>query len=318
MSELGELFDPQADVAITEHFRPHWSQAGAIVFITFRLHDSIPREVIRRWESLKQAWLERRGLAGHWTEVVPTLHQKLRQAFAREFNRTRENFLDTCHGSCILRRPELSQIVSDSLLHFDADRYRMGDFIIMPNHVHLLASFATEEGMLAQCDSWLHYTAWQINKRLAQGQALVTRAFRSPRAQPGPVRVFTSIHCRQSVESEAEAARVSVPSVAVRSPQVARPSVAFRSAKVAVPIVAVRSPQAARPSVAFRSAQVARPSVAFRSAKAARPIVAVRSPQVARPSVAFRSAKAAVPIRTSSHRPHGFSTSHGEPPSQSG
>ncbi len=48
-SELGELFDPKADLSICEHFRPHWSQAGAIVFITFRTADSIPQEVLHRW-----------------------------------------------------------------------------------------------------------------------------------------------------------------------------------------------------------------------------------------------------------------------------
>ena len=38
----------------------------------------------------------------------------------------------------------------------------------MPNHVHLLASFPTEDAMKAQCDSWLHYTAFQINKQLGK------------------------------------------------------------------------------------------------------------------------------------------------------
>ena len=45
---LGEIFDPKAETLIYEHCRPHWSQAGAVVFITFRTHDSIPREVIDR------------------------------------------------------------------------------------------------------------------------------------------------------------------------------------------------------------------------------------------------------------------------------
>jgi hypothetical protein len=58
---LGELFDPRADLKISEHFRPHWSQAGAIVFITFRTHDSIPQQVLRRREREKQDWMERRG-----------------------------------------------------------------------------------------------------------------------------------------------------------------------------------------------------------------------------------------------------------------
>lgn len=44
----------------------------------------------------------------------------------------------------------------------------MGDFVIMPNHVHLLAAFNTEEGLRNQCDSWLHYTAVQLNKVLGR------------------------------------------------------------------------------------------------------------------------------------------------------
>ncbi len=57
----------------------------------------------------------------------------------------------------------MAQIVADSLLHFDGQRYQMGDFVIMPNHVHLLAAFSSEKSMDRQFDSWLHYTATKIN-----------------------------------------------------------------------------------------------------------------------------------------------------------
>lgn len=67
-----------------------------------------------------------------------------------------------------MRQPEIAKIVADSLLYFDRDRYRMGDFIVMPNHVHLLVAFATPEQLIEQCDSWLHYTAFHINKRYGQ------------------------------------------------------------------------------------------------------------------------------------------------------
>jgi type I restriction enzyme R subunit len=167
-SMLGEIFDPKAELRIDEHCRPHWSQAGAIVFITFRTADSIPREVLERWEREKQDWLARRGHAStaHWSDALPTLDPKQQADFHREFDRCREAFLDTCHGDCVLRRPELAQIVANSLLHFDGSRYRLGDFVVMPNHVHLLAAFATEDAMAKQCDSWLHFTAVQINKNL--------------------------------------------------------------------------------------------------------------------------------------------------------
>ena len=38
----------------------------------------------------------------------------------------------------------------------------------MPNHVHLLAVFPTEESMKEQCDSWLHYTAFRINPLIGE------------------------------------------------------------------------------------------------------------------------------------------------------
>ncbi|MES2791748.1 MAG: hypothetical protein V4719_19160 [Planctomycetota bacterium] len=101
----------------------------------------------------------------HWSTLLPLLSEKDRSSFHQKFNRCREEFLDRGQGSCLLSRPELASIVSDSLLHFDGDRYRMGDFIVMPNHVHLLAAFATSDQMRTQFDSWLHFTATLINRR---------------------------------------------------------------------------------------------------------------------------------------------------------
>ncbi|MFI5455982.1 MAG: transposase [Isosphaerales bacterium] len=165
---LGECFDLKGQSLIYEHCRPHWSQAGAVVFITFRTHDSIPREVIERWDREKQQWLRQRGrdTAAHWSVIVQRLSEKDRADFQRTCNRCREAFLDSCHGRCLRKRPELAEIVADSLLHFDGQRYRMGDFIVMPNHVHLLVVCSTAEAMKEQCDSWLHYTAYRINQAI--------------------------------------------------------------------------------------------------------------------------------------------------------
>jgi type I restriction enzyme R subunit len=165
---LGKCFDPKAELRIHEHCRPHWSQAGAVVFITFRTHDSIPTEVIEMWDREKREWLQIRGQdsSRHWSDIIPTLGEEDRAKFYKAFNRKREEFLDSCHGQCLLKRPELAKIVADSLLHFDGERYRMGDFVVMPNHVHLLAAFPTLAAMKEQCDSWLHFTAFQINRAI--------------------------------------------------------------------------------------------------------------------------------------------------------
>jgi type I restriction enzyme R subunit len=167
---FAQLFDPQAEWFIDHGIRPHWSQAGAIVFVTFRTHDSIPREVLERWDREKYEWLRRRGHSGeqHWSRILATLDDRERRIFHRQFERCREEFLDTGHGRCLLRRPELATIVAESLLHFDGQRYHMGDFVVMPNHVHLLAAFPTAESMRKQFASWLHYTAYRIHQQLGE------------------------------------------------------------------------------------------------------------------------------------------------------
>jgi putative transposase len=82
---LGEFFDPKAELLIYKHCRPHWAQSGAIVFITFRTADSIPREVIDRWEREKHDWLAARGYdaASDWSKTFAKLSAKDRADFQR-------------------------------------------------------------------------------------------------------------------------------------------------------------------------------------------------------------------------------------------
>ena len=46
--------------------------------------------------------------------------------------------LDKCHGSCVLRRRSPRKTVVDSLHFFHGTRLWMGDFVVMPNHVHAI------------------------------------------------------------------------------------------------------------------------------------------------------------------------------------
>ncbi len=145
---LGHAFDPQAETNIYEHCRPHWSQAGTVVFITFRTADSIPANVVRLWDRQKRAWLAQRGqTSGEVPELLSRLSSAEQKAFRKQFERCREDYLDTCQGRCLLKDPELTGIVGRSLLHFDRQRYLMGDFVVMPNHVHLLAVFPTADAL---------------------------------------------------------------------------------------------------------------------------------------------------------------------------
>ena len=56
--------------------------------------------------------------------------------------------MDSCHGTCPLKSRDCAEIVADALRHFDGDRYLLGDFVIMPNHVHLLFGGLARTGCL--------------------------------------------------------------------------------------------------------------------------------------------------------------------------
>ena len=72
---LGELFDADDELLIEDRLRPHWGQSGAIVFITMRTNDSIPKEVITTWELEKCDWMRRNGIVNfnHSTDAIKQL-----------------------------------------------------------------------------------------------------------------------------------------------------------------------------------------------------------------------------------------------------
>jgi len=163
------LFDQHADLLIVHRRLPHWAQAGTIALLTFRTHDSMPKPVLDAWFADRARWLRDHGIdpaAPDWKASLERLDGHAVRVFLDAFWNRWHDALDACHGACVLRRPEWARIVADSLHRFDGQRYRMLDFVVMPNHVHVLGSFADDEAMLAQSESWKHFTAVQINRRL--------------------------------------------------------------------------------------------------------------------------------------------------------
>ena len=167
-----KLFDPDSDFHITEGSNlPHWFQPGATYFITFRTEDSIPAHIAQRWYAKRSAWLAQHGISTSmpdWKDKFTELPEGLRRNFHQTFSRQYLEYLDKGLGACILKRRELSKIVADSLLYFDGDRYHIGDFVVMPNHVHLLVCLFSGTDLLKQCRSWKRFSAGKINKLLGR------------------------------------------------------------------------------------------------------------------------------------------------------
>jgi hypothetical protein len=103
-------FDPYQHVRIMRRRLPHWRQSGVAYFVTFRLADSLPQSVLRQWRDERATW-ER------WRRAPWSAEEQ------REY-------------ACHLRRSEVWAQVELCLLHFDAKRYDVDAFVLMPNDVH--------------------------------------------------------------------------------------------------------------------------------------------------------------------------------------
>jgi REP element-mobilizing transposase RayT len=164
-----EFFDPTQDIYVHYRRLPHWEQPGVMCFVTWRTTDSIPESTLKRWRVERAGWLRRHEidpLAENWRELLRLLPRATRKEYHEHFTDAWMESLDQCHGACVLKRPELSQIVADGLLHFDGHQYVVSDFVVMPNHVHVLVQFPDEGQLKCRCRAWKHFTAREINHRL--------------------------------------------------------------------------------------------------------------------------------------------------------
>jgi hypothetical protein len=163
------FFYPEAHVTKTQGHLPHWDQESATYFITWRTADSLPKQLWDQWRAERATWLLQHGIdpnTATWRVDLESLTEPQRQEFARTFSAKLEAHLDAGHGACVVRDPAHARIMADALHHFDGDRYTLGDYVIMPNHVHLLVGGMQRETMLAQVESWKKWTAMQINRAI--------------------------------------------------------------------------------------------------------------------------------------------------------
>ena len=135
--------------------------------LTFRLADAAPAHLLLRWQKQREGWLRNFGIAHGspgWQAAFTALPPDLRREYHARFTRGFQRLLDRGHGSCILSRPEVAAVVEAVLRHFDGVRYRLGDFVVMPNHVHVLFTPLAGFASSAIGTSWKRFTATRIQK----------------------------------------------------------------------------------------------------------------------------------------------------------
>ncbi len=138
---------------------PHLVQGNVVYFVTFRLHDSIPRAKLAQWAEELRRW--------HSANSPPHTPQQV-EAFAELGYRRIERWLDRCDGTCPLREPAVQQVVAACLEYRDRQDYWLGDYAIMPNHVHALVQIAPPHALKEIARTWCGVTTHRINRLLGR------------------------------------------------------------------------------------------------------------------------------------------------------
>jgi len=152
-------FDEFDDVDVTRRNLPHWQQAGKTYFVTFRLADSIPATKLSQLEDERRVWLN--ANPEPWTA-------EQRQAYYERFSAKIDGWLDAGSGSCVLKDERVAKVVVDALIHFNGERYNLGAWVVMPNHVHVVVTPHDGHHIRDILHSWKSFTAHKINELLGQ------------------------------------------------------------------------------------------------------------------------------------------------------
>ncbi len=160
-SAAWEYFNPSTEIDIRSGGDlPHWEQGSVWYFVTFRLADALPAEVVEKITKERELWKQTHDLDHLTREELAEYHHLFSDRY--------EALLNAGSGSCVLRDPAIAKIVDEALHHFDGQRYDLDEYVIMPNHVHVLIKPLNGHGLADITHSWKSFTANQINKRLGK------------------------------------------------------------------------------------------------------------------------------------------------------
>ena len=103
-------------------------------FVTYRLFDSLPKKVL-----------------------LDVMYFDAEKQF-----KYLNHYLNQGLGSCLLRFKKNAEIVIKGWQHFDALRYKVVAYVVMPNHVHILIKVLKNFKLSEIVHSWKSFTAKKI------------------------------------------------------------------------------------------------------------------------------------------------------------
>lgn len=150
-----KFFNPEDPIQKSFHNLPHWQQGETPVFVTIRLSDSLPKEVLNSMLTCREAFLQNHPQP--WDEETEAF-------FHAEFSDKLDEYLDSGSGCCALQNSQAAEIVAARFHHFDLQRYELWSYVIMPNHAHILFSLKDGETLAETLQGWKGVSSRYIHK----------------------------------------------------------------------------------------------------------------------------------------------------------
>ena len=134
-SRIFQLYRSEDSPWYCRGYLPHCDRRDRPQFITYRLADALPQKVLERLHQQKKAG----------EDITSHLQEKL----------------DAGYGACWLKRDKFAEVIVENLHYHAPTRYRLLDWVIMPNHVHILYDKPTVP-LEKITHGWKSYTAHKL------------------------------------------------------------------------------------------------------------------------------------------------------------
>ncbi|HEY3024812.1 MAG TPA: transposase [Pyrinomonadaceae bacterium] len=143
---------PQAKLRVagwhSRGYLPHYDGRELPQFITLHLADSVPRSVIETWKR----------------ELDTENSTKDKMLLCARI----EKHADQGYGEAFLQDHRVAEMLQRTLLNNDGKKYRLSAWVVMPNHVHLLATRFVICALAEIMQSFKSITSHKANRTLGR------------------------------------------------------------------------------------------------------------------------------------------------------
>lgn len=188
-------------------YLPDWRAQDRSYFVTFRLEGTLPQEVLRQFQAEREALLAKAKATGGISQrsvaetdtdgpagkpalrpvgkpalrpagqpalrnadfpVGEGLTKEDRQRLFELYSEKIEAYLDAGRGDCWLKDSRIGELTAGALRFFDGQRYDIGSWVVMPNHVHVIVRPLGKHLLDEIVKSWKGFTGREANKLLGR------------------------------------------------------------------------------------------------------------------------------------------------------